>query len=105
MLNRLNLNQTKKEHTITLMAEFIKDNQSIKDIAKLSDYISNVSNTATILTDFQSFPAGYRIVYIITYIGKRKTRNHYTKYLAKMSDWLCNDKNIVTISKYHYNHV
>lgn len=97
----------KEKHTITLVAEFIKDKQSLSTIARLSEYISNISSTADILTDLQSFSAGYRITFVIKYQRKwYQKKNHYTTYLSNLSDWLYNDKDTyVCLSKYHYNHV
>lgn len=101
----LKKNKLIEEHTITLIAEFKKDVQSIFLVAKLSDYISSISSNCEILTDFQSHPAGYRVTYIIKYRQKLfNKKNHYTKYLTKISDWICSEKSSDTcLYRYHYN--
>lgn len=94
-----------EEHTITLIAEFTKNVQSIYLIAKLSDYVSKISQSAEILTDFQSHQLGYRITYTIKYQQKLfNKKNHYTRYLTKISDWLSGEKDSdICLHRYHYN--
>lgn len=92
------LKRLKEEHTVTIIAEFRNEDKALTEIAKLSDYISSISeNSATILTDLQSHPAGYRITYTIKYFNK----NLKIFKLAKLSEWLSKDTNC--ISRYHYN--
>lgn len=103
-----------EEHKITVIAEFINDKKSLIIIGRLSDYISKISDTAMIITDLQSYPAGYRITYTILYqqcfyfLRKRRNRqqNKYTIYLSKLSNWIYNDNDSLSyISRYHYNHI
>ena len=93
----------KEEHTITLIAEFSKHENALKSIAELSDYVSQVSDSAVILTDLQSHPAGYRITYTIKYNKKLFNSINYTKYFACLSYWLCDSD--ACLSRYHYNFV
>lgn len=91
----------KEEHTITLIAEFTKNEKSLKAIAELSDYVSQISNSAIILTDLQSHPAGYRITYTIKYNKGIFNTPNYTKYFACLSYWICDGD--ACLSRYHYN--
>ena len=90
-------------NTITVIAEFSLSDQAMQKVAEFSDYISSL-DSATIQTEFQSYPAGYRVTYKITFVSNMLTNSmkiqKYTKYLACISDWAydCN-----CLSKYHYN--
>lgn len=97
----------KREHKITVIAEFKNNKESEQAISNLSQYISNMINSKdTILTELQSMPAGYRIKFNITYYTNFFIRRSYMKGLSNLSDWLCKDKICNgTISKYHYNYV
>lgn len=94
----------KEEHTITLIAEFAKNNQSLKLIADLSGYVHSIANSAFVLTDLQAHQAGYRIIYKISYTKSLFHRHNYTADLADLSNWLFRD-NSASLFRYHYNYV
>ena len=97
----------KEEHKIRVIVEFnnINTNRTQQTIAKLSDYISDfILPNDKILTEFQSYQKGYRLVYNIFFTNNRWTKGKYTKELANLSDWLLYN-NIESISSYQYNYV
>ena len=51
----------KKKHIINLIAEFNNNDKSLCQIARLTDYICNISDSVQIISDLQAHPAGYRI--------------------------------------------
>lgn len=94
-------NNKEENAIITLIVEFTKEKKSLNVIARLSDYISTTFlNSAQVLTDLQSHPAGYRITYKISH-DKRHKKSYHVNKLAKLSDWLNEDSDC--ISRYHYN--
>lgn len=105
-MSRLFIRNYKIEHTINIIAEFTKESHSLSIIAKLSDYISSIYNQASVTTDLQSHPTGYRIAYSIKfyvpYFSKIKN-NKYNHYVAKLSNWL--DEDCTCLQRYVYNYV
>ena len=98
-------NKIGEKHAITVIAEFLPEDISKDSIAYLSEYVSDIAlDSATVSTDVQSFPAGYRVTYVIEYVSKRKNKEiyHYTKKLANLSPWLYST---TPISRFHYNFV
>ena len=97
--------KNRNEHTITLIAEFIKDSKSLIAISFLSDYVYYISEGCSVLTDLQSHPAGYRITYTLKFkqgiiSDKRK---YYSRKLSCVSDWLENSEYNFCLYRYHYN--
>lgn len=94
----------KKYQDIHISAEFYKVDNANITISALSDTIYNiVSPKDTVLSDLQSFPQGYRVIYDIKskYSGLHKT--NYSAKLSKLSDWILEDKSFSSIARYHYN--
>lgn len=95
-----------ENHTITIIAEFKPIVQSELLISKLSYYISSlVKDTDIILTDLQSVPTGYRIMYTIKYSTNFFKHRNYTKKLSRLLDWFGDKSDSDCLSRYHYNYV
>lgn len=98
----------KTYHSITITAEFTNSNESYRIISKLSKYISNmVKDKDSVVTEYQKFPAGYRMRYYISYTRSFFRRHNYTKELSNLSDWIYtedkNDNLLNCLSKYYYS--
>lgn len=95
----------KKElRSISVVAEFDNSNNqvSLETISILSDYISDICKKATVTTDLQTHPAGYRITFKILYKDSLFRQKNYTRQLARVSKWI-NKTNKSTIHQYYYN--
>lgn len=96
-------NKTTK--SISVVAEFDNSNDdvSLNTISVLSDYISDICKSAEVTTDFQKYPAGYRITFKIFYKENLfRKQKKYSKQLARVSKWI-NKTNKATLHRYQYN--
>lgn len=94
----------KREHTINIVAEFNNDSSSLNEIAQLTNYISDISNSVQIVSDLQAHPSGYRISFKLTFFTSyknKRTSNRYTHYVSRMYNWLSDNK---CIQRYYYNY-
>lgn len=96
--------RVKIEHNINIIAEFNNNRRALHEIAKLTNYISNIGDSVQVLSDLQTHPKGYRISFILSFtarIGNKRKGNRYTHYVAKVMDWLEDDS---CIQRYYYNY-
>lgn len=96
--------KAKREHTINVIAEFNNSDSSLCEIANLTYYMSKIDNNVQVISDMQAHPNGYRISFKLTFetrINSKRKGNKYTHYVAKMTDWLSDDK---CIQRYYYNY-
>lgn len=96
--------RVKKKHIINLIAEFNNNDKSLYQIARLTDYICNISDSVQIISDLQVHPAGYRISFKLefeTSLKDKRKGNKYTHYVANMSSWLSDDR---CIQRFYYNY-
>lgn len=94
----------KRNYKITVISELKKDKQSLDVIANISKYVSDSMINAQIITDFQNFPAGYRLKFEIfcNNMTENRIKNYYSRMLSNLSSWLSKDY-FDCLSLYHYN--
>lgn len=83
----------RENKVLTLNCEFNNSKYTENVISKMTDYLSSVIlDKDEIYVDVQSFPnRGYKLTITINFYVTALHRRNYTKDLANLADWLCND--------------
>lgn len=94
----------KQQKSISVIAEFDNTDQktTLETIALLSEYITFACKKATITTDIQAHPTGYRVTYKILYKSYFEYNKNYSRQLARVSKWLTKTEKS-TLHQYYYN--
>lgn len=96
--------RVKIEHNINIIAEFNKSNDSLYEIAMLTDYICDIGDSVQVIHDLQAHPKGYRITFKLTFetpLKDKKKGNKYTHYVARLTNWVSNND---CVQRYQYNY-
>lgn len=95
----------KQSHNTSIIAEFILSKHSLDVIAKLSQYVKNISKSykMVVITDLQRHPKGYRITYNISSFTTKNRYNYFVTELADISSWVCDSSDCLIRYQYNYN--